>query len=44
MTITKYKGFDPEVAPAGDDPFKGRTEWFQYPPFRTITGFIEIAF
>jgi len=43
-TITKYSGFDPEVAPAADDPFKGRTEWFQYPPFRTITGFIEIAF
>ncbi len=43
-TITKYSGFDPEVAPAADDPFKGRTDWFQYPPFRTITGFIEIAF
>ncbi|HLB54520.1 MAG TPA: SusC/RagA family TonB-linked outer membrane protein [Gemmatimonadales bacterium] len=43
-TITKYSGFDPEMAPAGDDPFKGRSEWFQYPPFRTITGFIEIAF
>ncbi|MGQ0701926.1 MAG: SusC/RagA family TonB-linked outer membrane protein [Gemmatimonadales bacterium] len=44
FTITNYSGFDPEVAPAADDPFKGRTEWFQYPPFRTITGFIEIAF
>ncbi len=44
FTHTKYTGFDPEVAPAADDPFKGRTEWFQYPPFRTITGFIEIAF
>ena len=43
-TITNYNGIDPEVAPAGDDAFKGRTDWFQYPPFRTITGFIEIAF
>ena len=44
FTITNYSGVDPEVAPAGDDAFKGRASWFQYPPFRTITGFVEIAF
>ncbi len=44
FTVTNYSGVDPEVAPAGDDAFKGRASWFQYPPFRTITGFIEIAF
>lgn len=44
FTITDYSGVDPEVAPQGDDAFKGRASWFQYPPFRTITGFIEIAF
>jgi TonB-linked SusC/RagA family outer membrane protein len=44
FTITNYTGVDPEVAPAGDDAFKGRASWFQYPPFRTITGFVEIAF
>ncbi|HEV8612915.1 MAG TPA: SusC/RagA family TonB-linked outer membrane protein [Gemmatimonadales bacterium] len=43
-TWTKYRGVDPEVAPQADDAFKGRSDWFQYPPFRTITGFIEIAF
>src|ERR1043166_7609 len=43
-TWTNYRGVDPEVAPRGDDAFKGRTDWFQYPPFRTLTGFIEIAF
>lgn len=43
-TFSKYRGTDPEVAPAADDAFKGRADWFQYPPFRTITGFIEIAF
>ncbi len=44
LTISKYRGTDPEVAPAADDAFKGRADWFQYPPFRTLTGFIEIAF
>jgi hypothetical protein len=43
-TFSSYRGTDPEVAPAADDAFKGRADWFQYPPFRTITGFIEIAF
>jgi hypothetical protein len=43
-TFSNYRGTDPEVAPAADDAFKGRADWFQYPPFRTITGFIEIAF
>jgi TonB-linked SusC/RagA family outer membrane protein len=41
---TDFTGIDPEVAPEGDDPFKARANWFQYPPFRTFTGFIEIAF
>jgi len=44
VTFSNYRGTDPEVAPAADDAFKGRADWFQYPPFRTITGFIEIAF
>lgn len=43
-TFSSYRGTDPEVAPLADDAFKGRADWFQYPPFRTITGFIEIAF
>ena len=43
-TFSSYRGTDPEVAPAADDAFKGRADWFQYPPFRTLTGFIEIAF
>jgi TonB-linked SusC/RagA family outer membrane protein len=41
---TDFTGIDPEVAPEFDDAFKGRANWFQYPPFRTFTGFIEIAF
>jgi TonB-linked SusC/RagA family outer membrane protein len=40
----KYSGIDPEVAPQGQDAFKVRADWFQYPPFRTLTGFVEIAF
>jgi TonB-linked SusC/RagA family outer membrane protein len=40
----KYSGIDPEVAPQGQDAFKVRADWFQYPPFRTFTGFVEIAF
>ncbi|HEV8355436.1 MAG TPA: SusC/RagA family TonB-linked outer membrane protein [Gemmatimonadales bacterium] len=43
-TWTSYRGVDPEVAPSADDVFKGRSDWFQYPPFRTLTAFIEIAF
>jgi hypothetical protein len=53
FTWTGYSGIDPEVAPSlssGPDgsvsasPFRTRADWFQYPPFRTFTGFIEIAF
>lgn len=44
LRFDKYSGIDPEVAPGGQDAFKARSDFFQYPPFRTITGFIEIAF
>jgi hypothetical protein len=44
LRFDNYSGIDPEVSPVGQDAFKARSDWFQYPPFRTITGFFEIAF
>lgn len=41
-TWTKYSGFDPEAAAAGDLNF--RIDGFRYPSFRQITGQIEITF
>lgn len=44
LRFDHYSGIDPEVAPGGQDAFKARSDFFSYPPFRTITAFIEIAF
>jgi TonB-linked SusC/RagA family outer membrane protein len=44
FTFTDYPGIDPDVAPAGDDAFRTRADWFQYPQFRTFTAHVEIAF
>ena len=42
ITWTKYSGFDPDVT-AGSD-FNYKIDGFNYPPFRTITGQVEIRF
>jgi TonB-linked SusC/RagA family outer membrane protein len=42
MTWTKYSGFDPDVTSGSD--FNYRIDGFKYPPFRTITGQVEIQF
>jgi hypothetical protein len=44
LRFDNYSGIDPEVAVAGQDAFKIRVDLYSYPPFRTITGFFEIAF
>jgi len=49
FTWTPYKGLDPDVAPLTElngeaSAFRTRMDWFQYPQFRTFTGFVEIAF
>lgn len=49
FTFTPYTGIDPDVAPLTElngeaSAFRTRMDWFQYPQFRTFTGFIEIAF
>lgn len=49
FTFTPYNGIDPDVAPLTEingeaSAFRTRMDWFQYPQFRTFTGFIEIAF
>ena len=41
-TWTKYSGFDPDVTSGCD--FNYRIDGFKYPPFRTITGQVEIQF
>lgn len=44
-TSTKYSGYDPDVTgPGGGNPFAYRVDYFTYPPFRTITGMIELGF
>ena len=42
MTWSKYTGFDPDVTSGSD--FNYRIDGFKYPPFRTITGQVEIQF
>ncbi len=42
MTWTKYSGFDPDVTSGSDFNFK--IDGFRYPPFRTLTGQVEIRF
>ncbi len=41
-TWTSYTGFDPDVTAAGD--FNYKIDGFNYPPFRTLTGQVEIRF
>ena len=41
-TWTNYTGFDPDIT-AGSD-FNYRIDGFKYPPFRTVTGQVEIRF
>ncbi len=42
ITWTNYSGFDPDVT-AGSD-FNFKIDGFRYPPFRTLTGQVEIRF
>lgn len=42
ITWTDYSGFDPDVTSGGD--FNYRIDGFRYPPFRTITGQVQIEF
>lgn len=42
VTWTSYSGFDPDVTSGGDFNFK--IDGFRYPPFRTLTGQVEIRF
>ncbi|HEX8724428.1 MAG TPA: SusC/RagA family TonB-linked outer membrane protein [Gemmatimonadaceae bacterium] len=42
VTWTKYSGFDPDVTSGSDFNFK--IDGFRYPPFRTLTGQVEIRF
>lgn len=41
-TWTKYSGFDPDVTSGSDFNFK--IDGFRYPPFRTLSGQVEIRF
>ncbi|HEY5219767.1 MAG TPA: hypothetical protein VIJ16_08155, partial [Gemmatimonadaceae bacterium] len=41
-TWTKYSGFDPDVTSGND--FNYKIDGFNYPPFRTFTGQVEIRF
>jgi hypothetical protein len=43
-TWTDYSGYDPEVTLAAGSPVWKRYDAFDYPPFRTITGAIELEF
>jgi hypothetical protein len=42
LTWTSYSGFDPDITSNGD--FNYKIDGFSYPPFRTITGQVEIRF
>ncbi len=42
ITWTNYSGFDPDVTSGSD--FNFRIDGFKYPPFRTITGQVQIDF
>ena len=42
ITWTNYSGFDPDVTSGGD--FNYKIDGFRYPPFRTLTGQLEIRF
>ncbi|HKO16290.1 MAG TPA: SusC/RagA family TonB-linked outer membrane protein [Gemmatimonadaceae bacterium] len=42
ITWTNYTGFDPDVTSGSD--FNYRIDGFRYPPFRTITGQVEVRF
>jgi TonB-linked SusC/RagA family outer membrane protein len=42
ITWTNYTGFDPDVTSGND--FNYRIDGFKYPPFRTITGQVQIEF
>src|SRR5207248_11439907 len=44
FTVTKYSGYDPEVAGLAGDPFSFRFDGFAYPNFRTFTGYAEVDF
>jgi TonB-linked SusC/RagA family outer membrane protein len=43
-TWTDFSGYDPEVTLAANSPVWKRYDAFDYPPFRTITGAIELEF
>ena len=43
LTFTDYTGFDPEVG-SNPDPTLYRVDDFNYPPFRTVRGKLEIQF
>jgi TonB-linked SusC/RagA family outer membrane protein len=47
FTFTGYEGYDPEVGRTGDQfgsPAIERSDWNQYPNFRTITASLEVVF
>ena len=41
-TWSNYSGFDPDVTSGSD--FNYKIDGFRYPPFRTLTGQVEIRF
>lgn len=43
LTFTDYTGFDPEIGSGGNSNLF-RVDNFQYPPFRTVTGRVEVQF
>jgi TonB-linked SusC/RagA family outer membrane protein len=42
ITWTSYSGFDPDITSGSD--FNYKIDGFRYPPFRTITGQVQIRF
>ena len=44
LTFTGYSGYDPGASSLHGDPFVYRTDWFGYPPIRTVSGMVEVVF
>ena len=44
LTFTGYSGYDPGASSLRGDPFVYRTDWFGYPPIRTVSGMVEVVF
>src|SRR5581483_5508930 len=43
LTISDYKGFDPDVSgPGGGNPFAYRVDYFTYPNYRTVTFVLDL--